>query len=517
MADTKLSALPELATTPATDDEVYIRDVSVASGLESKRITMANLLGDVVRSATLVVAASDSPTKSKAQADYVCDGTADDVQIQAAIDALPAAGGTVKLSEGTFTIAIGQTYGTADCGVVVDRSDVTLSGEGDSTVIDFSGIAGYGLWVGKTGVQAEAGQRFYRNVVRNMRFIGDGTDNENHLVYVFGMADVKVLNCSFYQSGDEALIIQLSEDFIVDGNVFEDCSGADAAGGEFYTESTVKRGTISNNHFLDSAGRTLLYIYQSTSRVNEETEYIIVTGNHFYGGAYSFQIGAANVAGALTRRVIVTGNTFNGATSGTIALAGVGLGRIRNCIISHNIIHDTPVGVRLLGWEAQDTIITENQFISATTPIDDSGTRSRIFLNVGYIHHGECRASSDPLSSGNANAIALSWNNPESQDVLIKKVVIEVTTAGGTVGSHLDVGIADDAVGTNRGTEFFNDLDLNAVQINDSWVAGDGGTQTKWVFCQDIYSATDDWIVGQILDANAASLVGKYYIEYVGR
>lgn len=44
MADTKLSALTELATTPANDDEVYIRDVSEAAANESKRITISNLL-----------------------------------------------------------------------------------------------------------------------------------------------------------------------------------------------------------------------------------------------------------------------------------------------------------------------------------------------------------------------------------------------------------------------------------------------------------------------------------------
>jgi len=41
------------------------------------------------RAATSFVAASNASDKSKAQADYVCDGTADDVQIQAAIAALP--------------------------------------------------------------------------------------------------------------------------------------------------------------------------------------------------------------------------------------------------------------------------------------------------------------------------------------------------------------------------------------------------------------------------------------------
>lgn len=44
MADTKLSALTELAATPASDDEVYIRDVSEATPSESKRITITNLM-----------------------------------------------------------------------------------------------------------------------------------------------------------------------------------------------------------------------------------------------------------------------------------------------------------------------------------------------------------------------------------------------------------------------------------------------------------------------------------------
>ena len=44
MADQKLSALTELAATPADDDEVYIRDVSEPAADESKRITVTNLV-----------------------------------------------------------------------------------------------------------------------------------------------------------------------------------------------------------------------------------------------------------------------------------------------------------------------------------------------------------------------------------------------------------------------------------------------------------------------------------------
>lgn len=58
MADTKLSALTELAATPATDDELYIRDVSELAAAEPKRITVANLMGGQV-SHSLATAAND--------------------------------------------------------------------------------------------------------------------------------------------------------------------------------------------------------------------------------------------------------------------------------------------------------------------------------------------------------------------------------------------------------------------------------------------------------------------------
>ncbi|MBN1787536.1 MAG: right-handed parallel beta-helix repeat-containing protein [Sedimentisphaerales bacterium] len=54
---------------------------------------------------TFLVAASNAHPTVKQIADYVCDGTADQVEIQAAMDILPALGGKVVLSEGVFTTA----------------------------------------------------------------------------------------------------------------------------------------------------------------------------------------------------------------------------------------------------------------------------------------------------------------------------------------------------------------------------------------------------------------------------
>jgi parallel beta-helix repeat protein len=51
-----------------------------------------------------LIAASDSSAQIQAKADYVCDGADDQIEIQAAINALPASGGHIHLSQGRFYI-----------------------------------------------------------------------------------------------------------------------------------------------------------------------------------------------------------------------------------------------------------------------------------------------------------------------------------------------------------------------------------------------------------------------------
>ena len=77
------------------------------------------------RSVTYTIAAFDSTASMKNQADYICDGIADDMEIQLAIDNLPNEGGRVLLLEGTYITRA----------AIKLRSNVTLSGSGASTII----------------------------------------------------------------------------------------------------------------------------------------------------------------------------------------------------------------------------------------------------------------------------------------------------------------------------------------------------------------------------------------------
>lgn len=66
-----------------------------------------------------------------ADCDYLCDGTADDVEINAAIQALPDTGGEIVILDGTYQL-------TND--INTSKPNVTISGNGHSTILSGGGI-----------------------------------------------------------------------------------------------------------------------------------------------------------------------------------------------------------------------------------------------------------------------------------------------------------------------------------------------------------------------------------------
>jgi len=88
----------------------------------------------VTRGCTLMVASRDALASSREQADYVCDGVADEGEILAAIKDLVHIGGKVKMSEGIFQFSAPLIFPNAG-GVYV-----TLEGMGRSTRINYNGV-----------------------------------------------------------------------------------------------------------------------------------------------------------------------------------------------------------------------------------------------------------------------------------------------------------------------------------------------------------------------------------------
>lgn len=63
---------------------------------------------------------------TEADCDYLCDGTADDVEINAAIQALPESGGEIRILDGIYQIT--ET-------IVVNKPNVNIEGNGAATVL----------------------------------------------------------------------------------------------------------------------------------------------------------------------------------------------------------------------------------------------------------------------------------------------------------------------------------------------------------------------------------------------
>ena len=111
--------------------------------------------------ATVTVAASDSPFRTRA--DYVCDGTDDGVEINAAIDKIESIGGTVQLMGGTYTL-----HSTG----IIEKQAIRLQGESLGATKIVAGT-GHSLTAGL--ITLESVSEFTGGGVFDLSLVGDGT------------------------------------------------------------------------------------------------------------------------------------------------------------------------------------------------------------------------------------------------------------------------------------------------------------------------------------------------------
>jgi hypothetical protein len=285
---------------------------------------------------------------------------------------------------------------------------------------------------------------------------------------------------------------------------------------DLYLESSLC-GTVSNNHFFnvyiinDIGGNLTL----SNNKINgtltiPANTQVVVTNNY---------LGTVSNSSKDAKFIDNYGYMEPGekrSAHGILSLTGAYTSNGTGAITEHN--QEMKPGINTLHVTSAGTFtyLPYNNFASA---VAESGTATIAAGSPQTLAYGSVidTGATTGTFTITQNCIAFAWHNPTINDIFITKVVINITTTGGTATSVIDCGIADNAMGLNRGMEFFDDLDANAADMNDSLVAGDAGTQTKWVLCQDSVSATDGWVVANILVEKANNLVGSYYIEYVGK
>lgn len=116
--------------------------------------------------------------------DYVCDGTADDVQIQEALDDIAATGGVVHLKTGTYDLTA----------IITIPSNTTLEGEGRTTIIKANAsFDGTSSMINNSNTSS--GNSYI--VVKNLSIDGNQANRTGKVLQDTGGHSLMLRNCSY--------------------------------------------------------------------------------------------------------------------------------------------------------------------------------------------------------------------------------------------------------------------------------------------------------------------------------
>ena len=115
------------------------------------------------------------------------------------------------------------------------------------------------------------------------------------------------------------------------------------------------------------------------------------------------------------------------------------------------------------------------------------------------------------FTNGAANAVAFAWQNPETNKILVVRVVVDVTTAA-TLAATLNIGVSADAV--TDASDIMAAFPINAIAVKDHLTVA-AGIGKGGVYKLDEKDGTTDYITGTIKAQNSATTVANIYIQYI--
>lgn len=353
------------------------------------------------RTSTLVIAASNSSQDGKNEADYVCDGTNDQVEIQAAIDKLSSGGGEVRCLEGLYSIEI--TYGTNDYGILIkEDTNIVLSGCGSGTIFraDSTDSTFDGALILIRDCQSIT--------IRDLQVDGNFTTNREVCggIIAVGSNLITIEKCLIYDTGNHPIGIYGTTNSVVNNNYLESITGhtvhsshgldIDREVGGVGTENLI----ISNN-YITAPGSD-----QQASKI-ENSRLITYIGNTFFNSTvlvHNNDGGSALLCGDIiytgnlfnksflylrtrTDPIIITGNTFTGNV-----LNGLGISITDSSgpvTITGNIFDSLARGIEIAATDNDTVIIMNNIFHNISGDAIDSDSDPRTL----WIHGNQCAGS----------------------------------------------------------------------------------------------------------------------------
>lgn len=292
--------------------------------------------------------------------DYLCDGTADDAEINAAIGALPATGGEIRILDGTYNIT---------AAININKSNVKIRGNGASTILkrafDGSSLADSVVYMGSVShceisdlsidgnalnFYAENNCGIYFNATENSTASNIHCfGNENSGIYLDNSsADITISNCRISGVNSVGILINDSSRVLAKGNTINDCySGVQIVG-------SIDNSVCDN--VITSCAEHLIHLTDGSTYTRIENNmcagaggdgihisgynivapmYVTVVGNHCKEVDNGIYISDGNNA-------VISGNNCRDNT-----VTGILLTLVNKSTVSGNNCCDNPVGIKL--------------------------------------------------------------------------------------------------------------------------------------------------------------------------
>ena len=239
--------------------------------------------------------------------DYLCDGTADDVEINAAIQALPATGGQILILDGTYIIT---------ASITIDKIGVTLRGNGTATILqrnwNSSTVEGVITITAMDGgvtvqnIQIRGGKQSY-------------TNTNNIGIFLKNTQDNTITENICNDNSGNGIHLENTQDNTITENICNDNSG-NGIHLESTQDSTITENTCNNNYsgiFLSVVDNTTITgntcsdsgiagIHLSDANSNNTITGNTCNNNNYYGIYLS----------SSSDNNTITGNTCNNSSSG---------------------------------------------------------------------------------------------------------------------------------------------------------------------------------------------------------
>jgi hypothetical protein len=344
----------------------------------------------------LVVAGSDAGTTVLASADYECDGTNDNVELQAAIDAITAAGGGTVYVAGTLTLGAKVTMSSTNVPVWLEGYGVTSKITAKNSLNDDL------LFIGDAdtmGAQVLGG-------VRNLQVDGNGSNQSSgSCIRIQSGNRVSIIDCLVTDAKQHGIYIEgVSGSYRSDYALVQGCWVYLNLGHGVFCESEASTMSLIGNWISDNGAVGSAYDNVNFTNIGEG----LICSNHIWqgkrhnimltgGGGPTIIVGntlntpqRSNIVNSANTGMVCSGNSFqdcSAETSGTYPHISLDCS---GAIITGNWFNDTgattPSDVLTESGSANHTLFESNVIDAGAgvRTITKIGAASIVRNNVGY-------------------------------------------------------------------------------------------------------------------------------------